>query len=275
MSAYEVLGLPASANQRDVKRAYRRLAQKWHPDRNKAANAEATFKHIKAAYEFIAFGRGSGAQFEASPPPPPPPAPEPDWSYTYKPNQDTTFRESDWPRYEEPEAYTCRLTFDDLFTKSTYSINYDHAVKIPNSHHYHGHTETVTVGRKKYDVLYEFYDPEGFYQIKKYKGVLVLYCELRVTMAAMLAEIDLPIRNINPLVSDVKVPLTPSLEVIQVPHCGLKGKNGQRGILYVKPLIIPRKLEKELDFVRVALHIKLQEINSKQYDPKSFEWGNN
>lgn len=50
---YAVLGLRRTASLEDVKRAYRRLAMRWHPDRNPTATAEAEFKRIKAAYEFI------------------------------------------------------------------------------------------------------------------------------------------------------------------------------------------------------------------------------
>ena len=50
---YALLGLPRTASLEDVKRAYRRLAMRWHPDRNPTASAEAEFKRIKAAYELI------------------------------------------------------------------------------------------------------------------------------------------------------------------------------------------------------------------------------
>jgi DnaJ-domain-containing protein 1 len=47
----ETLGLDATANSEDIKKAYRKLAMKWHPDRNKDLKAEETFKAIKSAYE--------------------------------------------------------------------------------------------------------------------------------------------------------------------------------------------------------------------------------
>ena len=50
---FALLGLPRTASLEDVKRAYRRLAMRWHPDRNPTATAEAEFKRIKAAYELI------------------------------------------------------------------------------------------------------------------------------------------------------------------------------------------------------------------------------
>ncbi len=52
---YEVLGLQRGASESDIKRAYRKLAMKYHPDRNQedAATAEARFKEAKEAYEIL------------------------------------------------------------------------------------------------------------------------------------------------------------------------------------------------------------------------------
>ena len=50
---YETLGIARGASQDDVKRAYRRLARKFHPDVSKEANAEARFKEIGEAYEVL------------------------------------------------------------------------------------------------------------------------------------------------------------------------------------------------------------------------------
>jgi molecular chaperone DnaJ len=51
---YEVLGVARGANDEDLKKAYRRLAMKHHPDRNPGdGNAEAAFKEAKEAYEVL------------------------------------------------------------------------------------------------------------------------------------------------------------------------------------------------------------------------------
>ncbi len=50
---YTLLGLHRGASLEEVKRAYRRLAMRWHPDRNLTSEAEGEFKRIKAAYELI------------------------------------------------------------------------------------------------------------------------------------------------------------------------------------------------------------------------------
>ena len=50
---YEVLGLERSASDNDIKKAYRTLAKKYHPDLNKAPDAADKFKEIQEAYEVL------------------------------------------------------------------------------------------------------------------------------------------------------------------------------------------------------------------------------
>ena len=50
---YEVLGISRGASPDDIKRAYRRLARKYHPDVNKEDGAEEVFKEINRAYEIL------------------------------------------------------------------------------------------------------------------------------------------------------------------------------------------------------------------------------
>src|SRR6188508_725650 len=78
---YEVLGVPRGASDAEIKRAFRKLAQQWHPDVNKDAEAPARFKEASEAYQILSdperrqrydmFGRAgvdggpAGAGFEA------------------------------------------------------------------------------------------------------------------------------------------------------------------------------------------------------------------
>ncbi|UCX05654.1 molecular chaperone DnaJ [Shewanella glacialimarina] len=51
---YEVLGVSRDVSEREIKKAYKRLAMKFHPDRNPGDKAaEASFKEVKEAYEIL------------------------------------------------------------------------------------------------------------------------------------------------------------------------------------------------------------------------------
>jgi len=50
---YKIMGVARDATQDEIKRAYRQLARKYHPDVSKEANAEARFKEVGEAYEVL------------------------------------------------------------------------------------------------------------------------------------------------------------------------------------------------------------------------------
>jgi molecular chaperone DnaJ len=50
---YALLGVPREATEAEIKKAYRKLAMDYHPDRNPAPEAEARFKEITEAYEVL------------------------------------------------------------------------------------------------------------------------------------------------------------------------------------------------------------------------------
>ncbi len=50
---YEILGVPRNASQEEIKKAFRRLARKYHPDINKDPSAQEKFKEINEAYQVL------------------------------------------------------------------------------------------------------------------------------------------------------------------------------------------------------------------------------
>jgi DnaJ-class molecular chaperone len=53
MDYYEILGVSKNATLDEIKAAYRKLALKWHPDKNKSPEAVEKFKQINKAYEVL------------------------------------------------------------------------------------------------------------------------------------------------------------------------------------------------------------------------------
>ena len=76
---YETMGVARNASQDDIKRAYRKLARKYHPDVSREADAETRFKEVGEAYEVLKdlekraaydqFGENCRAGEEFRPPP--------------------------------------------------------------------------------------------------------------------------------------------------------------------------------------------------------------
>ncbi|KAG9490207.1 dnaJ homolog subfamily B member 9 [Eleutherodactylus coqui] len=50
---YDILGVPKTATERQIKKAFHKLAMKYHPDKNKSPDAEEKFREMAEAYEVL------------------------------------------------------------------------------------------------------------------------------------------------------------------------------------------------------------------------------
>ncbi|XP_063172345.1 dnaJ homolog subfamily B member 9 [Candoia aspera] len=76
-SYYDILGVPKNASDRQIKKAFHKLAMKYHPDKNKSPGAEAKFREIAEAYEVLSdenkrreydqFGHAEGRRTNGNP----------------------------------------------------------------------------------------------------------------------------------------------------------------------------------------------------------------
>lgn len=165
---YEVLGVSKNATGAELKTAYRKLALKWHPDRNKSPEAAEKFKEINKAFEVLsdpkkkemydqygpeAFSRGSGGapggyQYRQGP-----------FTYTYTNfgGENSPFEGVDFGGFSDPfeifeqffgfqspfsggrkrqarSVYEIHLTFDEAVSgteKQTVIKGKSHTIKIP------------------------------------------------------------------------------------------------------------------------------------------------
>lgn len=154
---YSVLGVSKSASQQEIKTSYRKLALKWHPDKNKSSDAEAKFKEINKAYEVLsdpkkremydqygesAFSQGGQAggqsyNYKQSP-----------FSYTYTSQGGSPFENIDFGGFSDPfdifeEFFGFHSPFSKASRKQVYSIQLDFEEAV------HGVEKVVNIENQK------------------------------------------------------------------------------------------------------------------------------
>lgn len=139
---YAVMEVPPEATPDEIKKAYRRLARRYHPDVSKEANAEEQFKALGEAYEVLKdpdkraeYDRlrsmGPGVDFE----------PPPGWH----PRGDTEFSDVDAANFSEFfEAIFGRR--DPGRTRPRAGDDLHHEVRVSLEESLHGGTRMVTLG---------------------------------------------------------------------------------------------------------------------------------
>lgn len=146
---YKIMGVERSASAEEIKRAYRRLARKYHPDVSKEPDAEERFKELGEAYEVLgdpekraaydSLGQDwrAGQQFK----------PPPDWEEHFHFGGTTGMGGGDFSDFFE--SLFGRANFGGgrarSFTFSSRGDDYQTTITLSLEEAYHGTTKTLTV----------------------------------------------------------------------------------------------------------------------------------
>ena len=262
MNEYEILGITETSSLAEIKHAYKKLAQKYHPDK---INGDAEkFKQIKTAYDLI---------LKSGPVKKPKPKykPAPETEQDYKP-WDYHFTHP-YADKQQVHQYThqINISFSDLFGGTVRVSLTKFYIKVP-----YGAIEGVKynlVGNTidnynsdNFSVIFVISDPAGFYSQKIIDGVNCLYCQVKVTSGMVLGEFELTLKNINPNLDSFIVNASHK-KMIKVPHVGLPGNKSSRGDLYVEQILTIKSLNEEIYPVLNRLQEKIKEtLKEKTYN---------
>ena len=259
---YQILGISKSASSAEIKRAYRKQAQKYHPDKNSDPSAEATFKLIGEAFEFLSSGKSnSGAFVKQKPVPKPKPKPKPKPSPVWQTGYGAT----------NVEKIQLLVTFTEAFTGAKLRIPntpFSLFVRpgIQNGHKERRLCQTQDGNHQAYfDIEYKLYDPSGFYKFLEIDGVNRFCCHLTMTTGQLLCEFQHTLKNINPSGHSIlfTVPIDYKRFVV-VKNVGLRlDESGNRGDLYVITIVNITPIEKEIYPVLSALYKKVKTAGTK------------
>jgi DnaJ-class molecular chaperone len=247
MDPYKVLELSANAPLDEVTKAYRRLAFRYHPDRNSSASSPEKFKLVKEAYEFLTTGVSSTNRFVLST------APAPTYQRHDTPPQERKPEESPYDPLWAHKVFTIDISIAHLFTGTRAKIpGTPFWANIPSGMFHGQHVNVQGVHTNGY-----YKAPfsiqcrvisDGLYRLTEVNGQTVLACNVRISLASMLAGCDVTVQNANPSLGDLTITIPEDYkEFVRVPHAGLMMPNGrERGYLYVYPEVIRVALKDEI-----------------------------
>ena len=264
---YVVLGVKPDASDDDIKKAYRRLAMKYHPDRNPDdANAEEQFKEVKEAYETLsnATKRAEYDQFGHNPRQPPP-GHGGYGGFDFSTDLEEALRRA--AQYHQARAHTAllhqkvaipiraifrggKVTFPAAVKRDGMIFNEMLTLNLPEG--------GVKLGSKfkhpeHQDITFEVIPQDTDDMLSQGLDLL-----LRVDVDTFRAAIDEPIRVLHPdgTSFDVKVPPgTKQNQAIRLGGKGFAHQNGLRGnLILVANLVIPTITDEVKQAVRELLN---------------------
>lgn len=251
MNPYTVLGISANAKPETIKRAYRKLAQRYHPDRNDSSDAEAKFKLVKEAYEFLTTGISGTELFETPPPDNPTPKPAA-----------KTWTTNPYGAVNVPKAVVT-VSFSEAYTgcKGRIPGTPYKVVVRPGTQHGQKERRLCETGSSEmayFDIEFNLYDK--FFKLQHIDGTLRFCCHLEVTTGQILSGFEHFIQNVDPNGRPVSVIIPPNHgSAIKIPNMGMKlNERGQRSDLYIIPIVKTIPIEEEIFPVLKALDIRVQ-----------------